>query len=99
MGHAIFQALLDFDDFALRKPMRAMTIAFWVEKEQRPDLREREAESLHALDEPNAFKGGPIVAPDRTVCARGLLQQLKALVIANGFDADPTHLGELADGH
>ena len=76
-----------------------MTIALSVEKEQRLDLREREAEPLRALDEPNAFKGVITVAPDRTVCAHGFVQQLKPLVIANGFDANATHLGELADGH
>ena len=97
-GH-IFQALLDFDDLALRKPMRAMTIALCVEEEQCLDLREREAEPLRVLDEPNAFNGVITVALDRTVCARGLVQQLKPLVIANGFDAYATHLGELADGH
>ena len=47
-GRHIFQALLDFDNLALRKAMRAMTVALCVEKEQRLDLGKRETESLRA---------------------------------------------------
>ena len=72
--------------------MRAMTIALCVEEGQCLDFREREAESLRALDEPDAFKGVTAVAPDRTVCAHGLVQQLEPLVIANGFNADARNL-------
>src|SRR5258708_2856774 len=79
--------------------MRTMTVAPRIEKEQRLDLGKREAESLRALDELNAFQNVITIAPDRTVCSSGLVQQLEPLVIANGFDADAAGPGELADGH
>ncbi len=70
-----------------------------LERQQRTDLLEREAEFLRAADEPDARGLHRAVTAHAAVLARWLLEQAAALVIAHRLHAHAGRRGQRTDGH